>query len=67
MEYQISVVEQRDGRQAALEYAQRALSAYRAATKYRSGRRRHFAHDPVYRASFVKSILSLRSYIRQRY
>ena len=67
MKEQIEVVRLRDGEQAAREYAQRTLSAYRTAARYRNPEtgKRHFAHYDTFRASFVRSMLSLRSYLRE--
>jgi hypothetical protein len=64
---QIQFVEQRDGKQGALEYAIRALAAYRNAASYRNPEiknKRHHAHFKPYRAHFVHAIIVLRHYIR---
>ena len=47
---------------------ERQLAAYRAAARYRHPvtRRRHFAHLPLYRASFVISILAMRKILMKR-
>ena len=42
------------------------LSAFRAAARYRNQEtgRRHFAHDPTFRAAFVRRIVELRAALR---
>lgn len=66
MQQQIDAVISRDGPEAGREYAHRTLAVYRNATRYRhpvTGRR-HYCHNPHFRAAFVRSILFLRQYIR---
>lgn len=49
-----------------LQAIQRRLDASRAAIRYRSADgRRHFCHDPIYRAAYVKTTLELRKLLRQ--
>ncbi len=65
MKRQIEVVAARDGKSAAHEYALQTLRAYRNAAQTRDAMgRRHFAHDAVYRQSFVSAICEIREYLR---
>jgi len=65
MRQQIAIVDQRDGRAAAREYAAQTLRVYRGAAQFRDATgRRHFAHDHVYRRSFVTAICEIRDYLR---
>lgn len=67
MKQQIAAVAARDGRSAAHEYAVQTLRAYRNAAQTRDAMgRRHFAHDAVYRKSFVNAICEIRAYLRAR-
>lgn len=49
-----------------LEGLERRLAAGRAAARYRNPEtgQRHFCHNPLYRASFVRSTLALRQAVR---
>lgn len=65
MKQQIAAVAARDGRSAAHEYAIQTLRAYRNAAQTRDAMgRRHFAHDSIYRKSFVNAICEIRAYLR---
>jgi hypothetical protein len=67
MQEQIAFIEQRDGKELAIEYAQRVLKAYRNAARYRNRempRVRHHAHFMPYRPHFVRSIIYIRNYLR---
>lgn len=64
----IAFLEQRDGKVGALAFAIQTLDVYRKSTRpWRDehGRIRwRFLHDPVYRASFIHSMIFFRNYIR---
>ena len=65
MRQQIAVVDERDGHNAALAYAAQTLRVYRSVAQFRDAfGRRHFAHDSVYRRSYVLAICELREYLR---
>lgn len=65
MKSQIAIVARRDGVAAAREYAVQTLRVYRSAAQFRDAAgRRHFAHDGVYRKSFVAAICEIREYLR---
>lgn len=50
---------------ATAEDRQMYMKVFRAAVRHRSGLgRRHFCHDPVYRAAFLRRIIELRRAIR---
>jgi hypothetical protein len=66
MKSQIAFVEQRDGKPAAIEYASRALTAYRSAARYRNPEKRgqrHFVHIMPFRPHVVRGILEIREYL----
>lgn len=66
MKHQIALVARRDGPEAARAYAVQTLNAYRGAAHFRDVHgRRHFAHDPLYRARFVKALCEIRTYLRE--
>jgi hypothetical protein len=65
MREQIAVVDRRDGTAAARAYAAQTLKVYRSVAQFRDAfGRRHFAHDNVYRRSYVLAICELREYLR---
>lgn len=69
MRQQIEYVANRDGMPAAVEYAQRALMAYRSAARYRNPekpRQRHFVHIAPFRPHVVRGIIEIRQFLRQQ-
>lgn len=67
MRQQIEFVRQRDGQAAAIDYATRALNAYRSAARYRNPERaglRHFVHVQPYRPHVVLGIVEIRRFLR---
>jgi hypothetical protein len=68
MHNQIEYVAQRDGKEAAVEYAKRALRAYRGVARYRNPEKqklRHFCHALPYRPHFVRGIIEIRRFLKQ--
>ena len=67
MQEQIRTVQQRDGDVKAIEYARRALAAYRSAARYRNPekpKQRHFVHAMPYRPHVVRGMLEIRRFLR---
>lgn len=66
MKQQIEFVEKRDGKEGAVDYALRALKAYRNVARYRNPETgaRHFAHIKPFRSPIVQGIYEIRSYLR---
>lgn len=60
----INFLIERDGLSGAIDFAKRALFVYRKAARLTPDGKKQFAHDKVYRASFVESILYLRNFLR---
>jgi hypothetical protein len=67
MREQITVVDRRDGHAAARKYAVQTLRVYRSVAQFRDAfGRRHFAHDNIYRRSYVLAICEIRKYLREK-
>jgi hypothetical protein len=62
---QINFIRDRDGIDGAVDYATRALDAYRKAARYRNGKTRHYCHIMPYRPHFVRSIIEIRQFLRE--
>lgn len=62
MKEQIETVKQRDGVEAANQYAKQTLSVYRRSAKDR----KHFAHIMPFRPHFVRSMIYLRKYLKEQ-
>lgn len=62
----LSFIENRDGKEAAKEFAQRTLDKYRECLRMdgRNGRKFHHASLPQFRRGFVESCLEFRRYLR---
>lgn len=68
MRQQIEFVRQRDGHEAAIDYAKRALKAYRSAARHRNAEKaglRHFVHAQPYRPYVVLGIVEILKFLRE--
>lgn len=63
---QLDTVFHRDGLDAALEYAEQTMKAYRRCAKPQANGKKHFAHVMPFRPHFVRSILYLRPILKKK-
>ena len=62
----LQFIENRDGKEASLEFARRTMKQYRQAIlcSRKRGMKPHHASIPEYRRSFIESYYSFKQYIR---
>lgn len=61
---QVSFMYERDGLDAAINYAKQSLRMYRRCAKPKPDGSKHFAHTPIFRKHYVESIIYLRYFLR---